>query len=132
MRTRFLHPLLSGVFIVFMAVLAGQAQTTQKAEKSTTIEGELVDLRCFVAMDARGEKHQSCAAACVKAGDPVGLVDAKGAVYTLASQTSAYVDHMAKTVRVTGMASGNVIVPTKMEVKEGSAWKEIKLPKEMM
>lgn len=100
--------------------------------QSQTIEGELIDLRCYVSKGVVGEKHMKCASACVKGGDPVGVVDAKGMVYTIGAQSAGFEAHMAKTVRVTGMVKHSIIIPTKLEVKEGSAWKEAALPKEMM
>lgn len=130
MRKVFAYSFMGVALSVLIAVFTAHAQ--QKMGKSTTVEGELVDLRCFSAQGSRGEKHQMCATSCAKVGDPVGIVDAKGKVYTLGSQTGGYVDYMAKTARVTGMVSGNVIIPMKVEVKEGAGWKEVSLPKEMM
>ncbi|MBI4551966.1 MAG: hypothetical protein HY710_06860 [Candidatus Latescibacteria bacterium] len=130
MRHILICSFMSLFMLVSIAAVAAHAQ--EKMGKSTTVEGELIDLRCFSAQGSRGEKHQMCAVACAKVGDPVGIVDAKGKVYTLGSQTGGYVDHMAKTARVTGMVSGNVIIPMKVEVKEGNSWKTITLPKEMM
>lgn len=122
------------MFIIVLALamtgLLGTVYTL--CAESKTVEGELVDLRCYVAKDAKGEKHMKCASACAKGGDPVGVVDEKGMIYTLGAQSAGFEANMGKTVRVTGTVKNNVIVPTKLEVKEGSAWKEAALPKEMM
>jgi hypothetical protein len=44
--------------------------------KSTSLQGELVDMGCFMAMNGRGEEHQSCALACIGGGAPMGILTA--------------------------------------------------------
>lgn len=129
---KFVATLLSLSLAVFLTLDLAQAQMSKPSGKKMTVEGELVDLRCFSAMGARGEDHEMCANACAKAGDPVGIVDAKGNVYTLGSITTGYNGHMAKTARIEGELFGNVLIPKKVEVKDGDKWTAVKLPKEMM
>ena len=52
--------------------------------EKVTIEGELVDSLCYVAMDAKGKGHKQCAIDCAKAGIPVSIVENKtGKLYTV-------------------------------------------------
>ena len=47
----------------------------QKEEgKSMSIQGELVDLACYVAHEGKGPKHKSCAQTCIKDGAPMGVL----------------------------------------------------------
>ena len=50
--------------------------TTQK-----TIEGEVLDMVCFMSHNAQGKKHKSCAQKCIKEGAPVGLLTTDGQVF---------------------------------------------------
>jgi len=63
-----------------------KAATEKKAEaaaKPTTVTGEIVDMSCYMAHAAMGEKHKECAVTCVAAGSPIGLVTDKGVLYVL-------------------------------------------------
>jgi hypothetical protein len=50
----------------------------------TSIAGEVVDLWCYLEGGDRGPAKKDCAVACARAGNPIGLVDAKGNVYVAA------------------------------------------------
>ena len=73
-----------------------------------TIKGEVVDLWCYLEAGDHSAKHKDCATACAKAGNPIGILDAKGNVYVAVGLQ----DHqpgqellagkMAETVTVTG------------------------------
>jgi hypothetical protein len=112
-------------------MLGGLALTARGAEKgeSKTVEGELVDLHCYSAGDAKGEEHgKKCGAACAKSGIPVAvLVDGKA--WTLATNPKPLADSVGKQVRVTGSANEatQTFLAEKVEVKDGEAWKEVKL-----
>jgi len=117
--------LLAGVVGVGMA--SGLALAQQKAE-SKTVEGELVDLHCYSAGGAKGEKHAACAKKCMASGIPAGvLVDGKA--WTLATNPAPLAEHASKTVRVTGKANADaqVLIPDKIEVKDGDSWTEVKM-----
>ena len=53
-----------------------------KGEK-VTLKGEIIDMWCYMEGGDRGAAHKDCAIACIKAGNPVGLLDEKGNVYVL-------------------------------------------------
>ena len=138
---RYLSILLGITVLCLLVVTAANGQTDQvrdgdmavaAAPEERTLEGELVGLRCFMTRGAKGEAHQGCATSCAKRGLPIGILDVTGPAYTLLVTSPAYADYMAKMVRITGMVNGQTLAPKKMEVKEGDAWKEFKLSKEMM
>ena len=94
---------------------AQQKQLTKG--KPFTVEGEVIDISCFVQLGKRGEKHIPCGTKCLQHGQPVGIVDDKGNVYTLfveqhdprrdgkADLNAAFIPLLAKRVKVTGMLS---------------------------
>jgi len=76
-----------------------------------TVKGEVVDVACAVDKKAEGKgaAHASCAMACAKKGQPVGILTAD-AIYTVtgdyaASKNAKLLDFVAKNVIVTGEVS---------------------------
>ena len=131
-----MHKFLTSIFvalmvIVFMSTTDAQAQSDDGkkiAAEKVTLVGELIDVRCYSAMGAHGEKHEMCANACAKAGDPVGILTKDGKLYTIGAIAAGFDGIMAKTAKVEGTLFGNVLIPKKVTV-DG---KEHKLKKEMM
>ena len=137
---KLLVTLCSGALLVGGFTFTAAAQEKEKK----TIEGELVDLHCYAAGGTKGEKHgQSCGAKCAKSGIPVAvLVDGKawtlatnprpladGKAWTLATNPRPLAEAVGKQVRVTGSqnAETQTLLADKVEVKDGDAWKEVKL-----
>jgi hypothetical protein len=117
------------VVTVLMAagLLTGLAVGEEKPS-AKVIEGELVDLQCYSAGGARGEKHAACAKKCMASGIPAGVA-AEDRTWTLATNPVPLADHAAKTVRVTGKANEKtgVLMPEKIEVKDGDTWSEVQM-----
>jgi len=51
--------------------------------KAVTVTGEILDMACYVGKGAKGPDHAGCAKACVKGGQPMGLLSDDGTVYLL-------------------------------------------------
>jgi len=62
---------------------APEKAKAEAAAKSVTASGEIVDMSCYMAHAAMGEKHKECAVTCVAAGSPIGLLTDKGVLYVL-------------------------------------------------
>ena len=72
--------------LVLVGIMAANAAEQKKAEakdKTVTMVGEIVDTGCYLGHEAKGEKHKECAATCVAAGMPIGLLTDKNALYLL-------------------------------------------------
>jgi hypothetical protein len=54
-----------------------------------TIQGEVLDMACFMGHEAKGPKHQACALKCIKDGAPMGLMSKDGKVYLLVENHDA-------------------------------------------
>lgn len=54
-----------------------------RAQQDVTVQGEVVDLACYMAKGSRGAAHKSCAQMCAKNGAPVGVLTDGGDVYLL-------------------------------------------------
>jgi len=90
-----------------MKDMKGMSMSNDKGEKSTTIQGEVIDMACYMTKGERGAAHAECAQACINSGLPVGLLDKSGHVYlcmtsTHKSANSMLVQYAAKQVKVTG------------------------------
>jgi hypothetical protein len=53
------------------------------AQDSITVQGEVLDMACYLAKDKKGPEHKSCALLCAKAGKPIGVLTDAGEVYLL-------------------------------------------------
>ena len=73
--------------LVLVGIMAANAAEQKKAEakapKPVVMVGEIVDTGCYLGHEAKGEKHKECAATCVAAGMPIGLLTDKNALYLL-------------------------------------------------
>ena len=71
------------VLLSLAALLLLATVATAGEEGSWT--GEVVDLACYVGSGAKGPDHAGCAKACVKAGQPMGLLTDDGTLVLLAA-----------------------------------------------
>ncbi len=118
---------LAAVILTFAAAFSGVA-------KGHAVEGEIVDSRCYKAMNKAGAEHQMCAISCLKGGLPAGLLTSKGKYYTLLIQGNALAAVAGEQARVEGKVDENAstIIPMKVQVKKNGAWEDVKLPPQMM
>lgn len=99
-----------GVAAMVTAVLVTSATTAlgQAKKPTVTVKGEVVDLWCYLDDGSRGAAHKECATTCAKAGNPIGIVDAKGNIYVAMGINDhqpgrdVLIDRMAQTVTATG------------------------------
>jgi len=112
-----------------MGALSVRSTRAADAPDKKTVEGELVDTHCYAAGGATGADHGAkCGKACAKSGIPVAvLIDGKA--WTLATNPAPLADSVGKTVRVTGAQNteSQVVVPEKVEVKDGEKWNDVPL-----
>ncbi|OIO36671.1 MAG: hypothetical protein AUJ74_01055 [Candidatus Omnitrophica bacterium CG1_02_44_16] len=109
--------------VLAMLVFCGGAFAEQK-----TIKGEVIDVSCYVAAGAKGEAHKECAIACIKAGQPAGILEEiTGKVYIAAKEEdhmnnpgAELLPYVAKMVEVKGDVKerGGVAIVDVKEIKE--------------
>ena len=103
MKRLYVIALMLGLFALPLAALAAGDQVT--------VQGEVLDMACYVAHGAAGEDHAGCAKKCVKGGQPMGLLAPDGTVYLLYAghdDSSAYEatkDFAGKQVEISGKAA---------------------------
>src|SRR5579863_987519 len=88
--------------------VAAEEGASKEMTAPKTVQGEVLDMNCYMDHGAKGEKHKDCAAMCVKDGAPMGLLTTDGKVYLLVenhSKKEAYdslKNMAAEQVKVTG------------------------------
>lgn len=55
----------------------------QNAPDDVTVQGEIVDMACYMAKGSRGAAHKACAVMCAKRGVPIGVLTDNGELYLL-------------------------------------------------
>ena len=113
---------------LILAVVTGVALAGEKDAK--TVEGTLVDAKCFLAGGFKGNDHMEtpkCGTACAKSGLPVGVLTTEGKYLTVAVPSPQVAEIVGETVRATGPVKNNTITPEKLEVKKNGKWEEVKL-----
>ncbi len=110
---RILGPsLVLALAISLFAALAFAAMPAHKAAAaSKTINGEIVDLSCYLGSSMKGAAHKECAATCINNGGPMGLLTSKGMLYVLTMNHenpdafNSAKKHAGDMVKVTGSTS---------------------------
>lgn len=119
--------------VLLLIVIPSLVRTQDKpaAKKEYTITGEVVDVACYMAGEARGPSHRSCAIACAKAGGALGLLTVDGKLYVSLlpddhknSPNHLLMEHIGHTVeakglvRVKGGVNGIMITSVSMAATE--------------
>jgi hypothetical protein len=88
---------------------ASSTSLPQEPEVELTIDGEIIDITCYIRHDSRGPKHLKCALFCAEMGMPLGLLeDGTDEIYLIlpsghADPRKAVLPFVSKKVRVTGI-----------------------------
>ena len=54
-----------------------------RAQEDVAVQGEIIDMACYMAKGAKGASHKACAVLCAKKGVPIGILTDAGEVYLL-------------------------------------------------
>jgi hypothetical protein len=97
------------------AAATADQQKHLKKGKPATVVGEVIDVSCYAQLGKRGDKHIACGTKCLQNGNPAGILDDKGNVYTLFVEQhdprrdglvdlkATFIPLLAKRVQVSGM-----------------------------
>lgn len=95
--------------LIFTFALSAQEKEKKKTEKEVTLKGEVVDVACYIAHGAKGEKHKECGESCAKAGGALGILTADGKLYVsllpdshASGPNDMLMDHIAHQVEAKG------------------------------
>lgn len=101
------------------------------AGKTVTIEGTLVDSKCYASDNSlTGNDHggmKNCGTICLKGGSPAGVVTKAKKFHAILAPAPSLAEHVGKEVRVTGEDLNGAVAPKKVEVNNNGKWEEVKL-----
>ena len=103
-------------FLLFLSTGGDQSVTAQaqEKEKEVTIEGEIVEVYCYMSRhqgSGKGAEHAPCANGCIRKGGVVGFVSEEGDLYMLLTRNSTPLK-----TKVAGLAGHKVkVTGTKVE-----------------
>jgi hypothetical protein len=89
----------------------GKHKAHEEHKGQMTVRGEILDMACYVAHEAKGPDHAACAKRCVKGGQPMGLLAEDGTVYLLyashedGSAFEQAKEHAGTKVEIAGVAA---------------------------
>ncbi len=114
------------VAIVFSVVVGLYA-----AEKAVTLEGTLVDSKCYLRDNSlTGNDHgavKGCGTICLKAGTPGALLTKDGKFHAILASTITLAPYVGQTIRVHGTLVSGAINAQNIEVNQDGKWQPIKL-----
>jgi hypothetical protein len=114
------------ILVLAMAIGAG----ISVAQKEVTLEGTLVDSKCYLAMNEAGNDHgamKGCGTMCLKGGTPGGLLTKDKQFHAILAPSTALADYVGQAIRVQGSIHNGSILAKKVEVWKNGRWEEIKL-----
>ena len=115
------------LFTMALGLLYPQNQGNKQKTKDLQIEGEVVDLTCYISRGLSGAGHKSCATRCLTRGAPAGLLDQDGNIFVIIAPSPGYASYAAETIRLSGSVEDGRIRPNKMEAMTGKNWSEVTL-----
>ncbi len=119
------------MFAVLVAAALALALGVYAAEKEVTLEGTLVDSKCYLKDNSlTGNDHgpvKGCGTMCLKGGTPGALLTKDKKFHAILAPSIALADYVGQTVRVRGTIYNGAILASKVEVNKDGKWEEVKL-----
>ncbi len=120
----------AGLF-VFLALAVALAVGVSASEKAVTLEGTLVDSKCYLKDNSlTGNDHgpvKGCGTMCLKGGTPGALLTKDKKFHAVLAPSLILADHVGQTVRISGSLHNGAILADKVDVKKDGKWEEVKL-----
>lgn len=71
------------VWTVLLAVVVTWSPLRTSAQEEITVQGEIVDLACYLSKGSHGASHRVCAQKCAERGIPIGVLTDDGNLFLL-------------------------------------------------
>ncbi len=119
------------LFLALVALVLTVAIGAYAAEKAVTLEGTLVDSKCYLKDNSlTGNDHgpvKGCGTICLKAGSPGALLTKDKKFHAILAPSPALAPYVGQELRVHGTLHNGAIAAEKVEVKKDGKWEEVKL-----
>ncbi|MBI1747536.1 MAG: hypothetical protein HYR55_13235 [Acidobacteria bacterium] len=124
---------LLGVALWTPRLAIAQSATKEKPAKTEkSIEGTLIDVKCYLGGGFKGNEHmgvKTCGTMCAKSGLPVAVLDSKDTVYHLMIPAPAVAEYIGMKVRVKGKVDSrsSSVTADYLEVNKDGKWERVKI-----
>lgn len=119
------------VRVPLLVLLAFAAAAISAGAADRTVQGTLVDSKCYLSDNSQtGNAHGAmaeCGAMCLKGGVPAAVVTRDKKFTPLIAPSTALASYVGQQVRVTGAEHSGSILLAKFEVNKNGRWEEVKL-----
>jgi hypothetical protein len=119
------------VFLLLAALALALTAGVYAGEKPTTIEGTLVDSKCYLMDNSlTGNDHgqvKQCGTMCLKGGTPAALLTKDKKFHAILAPSLVLAPYVGQTIRVSGTIHNGAIAAQKVEVSQNGKWEEVKL-----
>lgn len=119
------------LFLTLAAFAVALAVGAYAAEKAVTLEGTLVDSKCYLKDNSlTGNDHmgiKGCGTICLKGGSPGALLTKNKQFHAILAPAPALAPYVGETIRVHGTLHNGAIAAEKVEVSKNGKWEEVKL-----
>src|SRR3970282_520385 len=113
-------------YLILAALALTLAVSVAWAQKEATLEGTLVDSKCYLKDNSlTGNDHgpmQECGTMCLKGGTPGGLLTKAGKFHAGLAPSLVLAPHVGQAVRISGSIHNGAILADKVEVKKADKW----------
>jgi len=116
---------------VLLAFVVAVAVGVYAAEKTVTLEGTLVDSKCYLKDNSlTGNDHgpvKQCGTMCLKGGTPAALLTKDKKFHAILAPSLVLAPYVGQTIRVSGSIHNGAIAADKVEIQKDGKWEEVKL-----
>ncbi len=117
--------------LMLLAFAVAVAVGLSAAEKTVTLEGTLVDSKCYLKDNSlTGNDHgpvKGCGTMCLKGGTPGALLTKDKKFHAILAPSLVLAPYVGQTIRVSGSIHNGAIAAEKVEVNKDGKWEEVKL-----
>ncbi len=119
------------LLLALLAFVVTLAISVYAAEKAVTLEGTLVDSKCYLKDNSlTGNDHgpvKECGTLCLKGGTPGALLTKDKKFHAILAPSLALAPYVGQEIRVHGTLHNGAIAADKVEVNKNGKWEEVKL-----
>lgn len=119
------------LFLTQVAFAVTLAVGAYAVEKEVTLEGTLVDSKCYLMDNSlTGNDHgkvKECGTLCLKGGTPGALLTKDKKFHAILAPSIALAPYVGQQIRVRGTIHNGAIAANKVEVNKNGKWEEVNL-----
>lgn len=118
------------VRVSLLVLLAFTVAAISARAADATVEGTLVDSKCYLGGGETGNDHgamKECGTMCLKGGTPAAVLSKDKKFYAIIAPAGALAPYVGQQVRVVGSITNGSILAKSVAVNKGGKWEEIKL-----